>query len=160
MNPGPGVGGHCIAVDPWFIVSAAPEQARLVRAAREINDGKPGHVVEQVVSRATRMLEPTIAALGLAFKANVDDTRQSPAVEIVGALSDALPASDILAVEPNIRQLPIALAARDNVSLVGLSEAIERADIVLVLVDHTPFLAVKRTALEGKVVFDTRGLWH
>lgn len=160
LKPGPGVGGHCIAVDPWFIVSAAPDEARLIRTAREINDGKPRHVVDQVIKRANRMLEPTIVALGLAFKADVDDLRQSPAVEIVADLADKLPDVRILAVEPNVRQLPAALAARDNVTLSGLSDAIDCADVVLVLVDHKQFKAVKRIALEGKVVFDTRGLWH
>jgi UDP-N-acetyl-D-mannosaminuronic acid dehydrogenase len=160
LKPGPGVGGHCIAVDPWFIVSAAPEEARMIRAAREINDAKPHHVVEQVVSRARRMVEPTIATLGLAFKANVDDLRESPAVEIVELLADMLPSVEILAVEPNVRQLPSTLAERGNITLSGLAHAIDVADIVLLLVDHAPFQGVKRAALEGKVVFDTRGLWR
>jgi len=160
LNPGPGVGGHCVAVDPWFIVSAAPNEARLIRAAREINDGKPHHVVGQVVGRAKRMVEPTIATLGLAFKANVDDLRQSPAVGIVAELADKLPGIQILAVEPNVRELPAGLAARDNVALSGLTRAVECADIVLVLVDHASFRGVKRASLEGKVVFDTRGLWR
>jgi UDP-N-acetyl-D-mannosaminuronic acid dehydrogenase len=160
LNPGPGVGGHCIAVDPWFIFAAAPEEAQLIRTAREINDAKPRHVVERVVKRAQRMIEPTIVALGLAFKANVDDLRESPAVDIVGDLADRLPDIRILAVEPNVRQLPSSLLVRENVSLSGLGHAIEAADIVLVLVDHTPFRAVKRTSLEGKVVFDTCGLWR
>ena len=160
LRPGPGVGGHCIAVDPWFIVSAAPEEARLIRAAREINDAKPRHVLAQVVSRARRMVEPTIATLGLAFKANVDDLRESPALEIVESLADLLPEVSILAVEPNVRRLPPSLAKRGNVTLGGLAQAIESADIVLLLVDHAPFRAVKRASLEGKVVFDTRGLWR
>lgn len=160
LNPGPGVGGHCIAVDPWFIVAAAPDQARMIRTAREINDGKPAHVVEQVVRRARRMVEPKIATLGLAFKANVDDLRESPAVEIVGAIADQLPEVQILTVEPHVKTLPDQLGARDNVTLVGLTQAVDEADIIVVLVDHTRFKSIKRRALEGKVVFDTRGLWH
>ncbi len=160
LRPGPGVGGHCIAVDPWFIISAAPEQAKLIRTARNINDAKPRHIVEQVVRRANRMVEPTITTLGLAFKANVDDLRESPAVAIVGELADQLPDVPILAVEPHARRLPDALAARRNVTLSGLTQAVDRADIVIVLVDHTPFRAVKRSTLEGKVVYDTRGLWR
>src|SRR5664280_551230 len=122
LKPGPGVGGHCIAVDPWFIVSAAPDVARLIRTAREINDNKPRHVVEQVLRRARRMIEPKIAALGLAFKANVDDLRKSPAVDIVGNLADRLPHVEILAAEraePNVRELPSSLLARDNITLSG-----------------------------------------
>jgi UDP-N-acetyl-D-mannosaminuronic acid dehydrogenase len=160
LSPGPGVGGHCIAVDPWFIVSTAPEVATLIRTAREINDGKPGHVVSQVVDRAKRMVEPTIAAIGLAFKANVDDLRESPAVQIVGELADALPDVSVLTVEPYVTELPKVLAARNNVQLVGLAAALEVADIVVVLVGHTAFSAVKRSALQGKVVFDTIGLWR
>lgn len=160
LSPGPGVGGHCIAVDPWFLVASAPEEARLIRTAREINDAKPSHVIDQVVKRARRMIEPRIAALGLAFKANVDDLRESPAVQIVGKLAHNLPGVEIMAVEPNVRRLPPSLAAHNNVRLSGLTQAIDLADLVVVLVDHTPFRAVKRTSLEGKVVFDTRGLWH
>ena len=160
LNPGPGVGGHCIAVDPWFIVAAAPQEARLIRTAREINDSKPGHVVSQVVARASRMIDPKIAALGLAFKANVDDLRESPAVDVVLGLADRLPEVEILAVEPNVRQLPEQVAAHANVTLSGLTDAIDSADIVLLLVDHNQFRSVKRSALEGKVVFDTRGVWH
>lgn len=160
LNPGPGVGGHCIAVDPWFIVSTAPEAATLIRTAREINDAKPHQVVERVVDRAKRMVEPTIAAIGLAFKANVDDLRESPAVQIVGELADALPDVSVLAVEPFTTELPKVLADRSNVQLVGLGKALEVADIVVVLVGHSAFTAVKRSALEGKVVFDTIGLWR
>ncbi len=104
LNPGPGVGGHCIAIDPWFIVSAAPEEARLIRTAREVNDAKPDIVVSQVIARVQRMVEPTIAALGLAFKADVDDLRASPAVDIVAALADTLEGIPILAVEPNVKK--------------------------------------------------------
>ena len=160
LKPGPGVGGHCIAVDPWFIVAAAPEEARMIRAAREINDAKPHRVVGQVVARAERMVNPTVACLGLAFKANVDDLRQSPAVEITALLADQLPDVKILVVEPHISVLPAALQDKGNVSLEGMAEAVEQADILLVLVDHRAFKSVKRTALDGKVVFDTRGIWR
>ena len=79
LQPGPGVGGHCIAVDPWFIVAADPENSVLIRTAREVNDGKPGYVVEQVRKAASDIDRPVIACLGLAFKANIDDVRESPA---------------------------------------------------------------------------------
>jgi UDP-N-acetyl-D-mannosaminuronic acid dehydrogenase len=160
LRPGPGVGGHCIAVDPWFLISAAPDQSKLIRSAREINDQKPKHVVDQVVTRAERIVDPVIAALGLAFKADVDDLRESPAAQIVGDLAKRLPHAPILAVEPNVTELPPSLDAFDTVQLTGCSDAIARADIVLILVDHTPFRTIKRVALEGKSVYDTRGLFR
>jgi UDP-N-acetyl-D-mannosaminuronic acid dehydrogenase len=160
LSPGPGVGGHCIAVDPWFIVSSAPDEARLIRAAREVNDGKPDHVVAQAVEYARELPAPTIAALGLSYKADIDDLRESPALEIVARLADALPAASVIAVEPNITALPASLGARDNITLGSLPAAVAAADIVLVLVDHTPFASLERSLLAGKAVIDTRGLWR
>jgi len=108
LQPGPGVGGHCIAVDPWFIVDAAPAEARLLRTAREVNDSKPHHVVAQV--RAAAGPGAVVACLGLAFKANIDDLRESPAVEIAAHLADA--GLKVLAVEPHVATLPKALQGR------------------------------------------------
>lgn len=162
LQPGPGVGGHCIAVDPWFIVSSAPEEARLIRTAREVNDAKPGLVVDRVVAKAQRLREPRIAALGLAFKPDIDDLRESPARSIVGRLADALPEARIAAVEPHIEELPAELAARENVTLEPLAEAVRDADIVVLLVDHSQFKAADRRKLRlrEKVVIDTRGAWR
>ena len=87
LSPGPGVGGHCIPVDPWFIVAAAPELSPLIRTAREVNDRRPHHVAEQVIEKAQRFRKPTVACLGLTFKANVDDIRESPAIEVVGLIA-------------------------------------------------------------------------
>jgi len=160
LSPGPGVGGHCIAVDPWFIVGAAPEAAKLIRMAREINDARPHHVVAQVVERAHRLVDPVIACLGLTFKANVDDVRESPALLIVEELSSALPNARILAVEPNVDHLPPTLASRANVEAARTQAAIDEADIVVLLVDHTEFCGIRRNLLQGKIIFDTRGIWH
>jgi UDP-N-acetyl-D-mannosaminuronic acid dehydrogenase len=160
LSPGPGVGGHCIAVDPWFIIGAAPEATKLIRTAREVNDAKPHQVVAQVVERAGRINNPIIACLGLAFKANIDDLRESPALEIVCELSSILPDARILAVEPNVKQLPETLRCRPNVEVAETSLAIEKADIVLLLVDHTDFRNVRHSALQGKIIFDTRGIWR
>src|SRR5690606_33181732 len=91
LSPGPGVGGHCIPVDPWFIVAAAPQLTPLVRTAREVNDRRPHRVAEQVVAKAKRFRSPSIACLGLTFKANVDDIRESPAIEVVERIARALP---------------------------------------------------------------------
>src|SRR5699024_6006541 len=106
LQPGPGVGGHCIAVDPWFIVSAAPEASRMIRSAREINDAKPQYVLDQVLPRARRYKEPRIAVLGLAFKPDIDDLRESPAMLIANRLAGLVPEGDIMAVEPHIEELP------------------------------------------------------
>jgi UDP-N-acetyl-D-mannosaminuronic acid dehydrogenase len=160
LQPGPGVGGHCIAVDPWFIVDAAPEVARLIRTAREVNDSKPHHVIAQVRVRAARFKQPVIACLGLAFKADVDDLRESPAVEIVEHLATGK-VGRLLVVEPHVRTLPAALAKLgDAVVLVPIEVALAQADIVLLLVNHKAFAAVDRALLAEKVVIDTRGLWR
>jgi UDP-N-acetyl-D-mannosaminuronic acid dehydrogenase len=159
LQPGPGVGGHCIAVDPWFIVAAAPDHSPLVRTAREVNDAKPDFVIDKLLPQATRINGVQIAALGLAFKPNIDDLRESPARRIVGRLSEALPEANIMAVEPNIDTLPAELEARENVSLTGLHEAVRAADIVLLLVDHLEFSRLDASLLAQKIVHDTRGVW-
>jgi UDP-N-acetyl-D-mannosaminuronic acid dehydrogenase len=159
LRPGPGVGGHCIPVDPWFIVHQAPAEARLIRTAREVNDAKPLHVVGKVRERARRFSRPAIACLGLSFKADVDDFRESPALEIVRRLAEER-TGELLVVEPHLDRLPAALSDVAGVRLLGLDEAIDRADIVLLLVDHRPFGDVDRDLLNEKVVIDTRGLWR
>ncbi|WP_299302538.1 UDP-N-acetyl-D-mannosamine dehydrogenase [uncultured Brachybacterium sp.] len=160
LQPGPGVGGHCIAVDPWFIVSAEREHSNLIRTAREVNDSKPELVIEKVLEKADRFKNPTVAALGIAFKANIDDLRESPSRNIAGALAEKLTDGTVLVVEPNVDELPAELAAKDNVELTELSSALERADIVLLMVDHTPFKEVDRDLLKEKIVIDTKGLWR
>jgi len=160
LSPGPGVGGHCIAVDPWFIVGAAPELTRLIRTAREVNDHKPHHVASQVVAKSARFRDPTIVCLGLAFKANIDDMRESPAVEIVQDIATALPDVEIQVCEPYAHDLPSKLSGLANVTLKPVETAVDDADIVVLLVDHDQFRAVNRSRLAGKVVYDTRGIWH
>ncbi|NDR52811.1 UDP-N-acetyl-D-mannosamine dehydrogenase [Actinomyces sp. 565] len=160
LQPGPGVGGHCIAVDPWFIVSAAPDEARLIHAARDVNDSKPRHVVGRVREAVAGLESPTIAALGLAFKADVDDLRESPALSVTRELAALLPEARILAAEPNITELPASLAAAGNISLADYREAIAAANVVVLLVDHKEFKALDRSLLDGKRVIDTRGAWR
>lgn len=162
LQPGPGVGGHCIAVDPWFIVSSVPEEARLIRTAREVNDAKPERVIARVKEKAARFKAPRIAALGLAFKPDIDDLRESPALRIVERLADELPEAEIAAVEPHVDDLPRSLAGRDNVALVTFEKGVESADIVLLLVDHERFKKADRRKLrlKEKVVIDTRGAWR
>jgi len=159
LQPGPGVGGHCIAVDPWFIVAAAPEEARLIRTAREVNGGKPHRIVAWVRAAAAALKEPVIACLGLAFKADIDDLRESPAMEITTELARS-GVGTILAVEPHVRELPRELAALANVRFAPAEEAVRRADIVVLLVNHRQFAAIDRKLLKDKVVVDTRGFWR
>jgi len=159
LNPGPGVGGHCIAVDPWFIVSSAPEEARLIKAAREVTDAKPGHVVEKVLLASARSGAAVIACFGLAFKANIDDLRESPAVEVVSQLAKAIDGR-ILVVEPHIDELPEVLAGNTNIDLVDLHTALAQAEVVVLLVDHDEFKELGTANLIGKSVIDTRGIWR
>lgn len=159
LQPGPGVGGHCIAVDPWFIVDADPEQSRLIRTAREVNDGKPEWVIGKVEQAVTGIESPTIAALGLAFKADIDDLRESPARRIAARLADDFAAGTVLAVEPHIEELPAELANRRNVELADLDDAFKRADVVVVLVDHAAFKERVDDLRDAEVpVVDTRGV--
>lgn len=159
LHPGPGVGGHCIAVDPWFIVAADPANSRLIRTAREVNDSKPEWVVEKVraAAAASTKPRPVIACLGLTYKADIDDLRESPAVAIVERLArEGL--GDLRIVEPYVDALPPMLAGL-GLSLEGFDRAIEAADIVLLLVDHSVFRRVDRRVLAGRRVIDTRGIW-
>ncbi len=158
LQPGPGVGGHCIAVDPWFIVDSAPEQARLIKTAREINDNKPHYVVDKVCAAADRFKSAKIACLGLAFKPDIDDLRESPAVQIVAELQ-AKNVGEILCVEPHIEALPAKLADK-GLKLMDMMSAIKQADIVLLLVNHKAFENPDMKILQQKIVIDTRGQWR
>ncbi|MFK4206303.1 UDP-N-acetyl-D-mannosamine dehydrogenase [Acinetobacter junii] len=159
LQPGPGVGGHCIAVDPWFIVAKTPEQARLIRTAREVNDAKPEWVIDQVKIKIADFLQAnpnktiqdvTIACYGLAFKPDIDDLRESPALEITKKLAEQ--GLNILAIEPNIHELPAELPS--NIKLIALEEH-KQADIHLILVDHRQF---KDMNFSFSYVVDTKGI--
>jgi len=165
LQPGPGVGGHCIAVDPWFIVSSAPDEARLIRTSREVNDGKPKWVLNKVRTAIGEYLQThpnftakdvAIACLGLAFKPDIDDLRESPAVAIAKQLAATHP-GQLLAVEPNIEALPASL--KESFHLCTIEEAQSKADIFVLLVDHKQFKTLPRQQLEPAVVIDTRGVW-
>lgn len=161
LQPGPGVGGHCIAVDPWFIVAADPENARLIRTAREVNDSKPGYVVAAIEEAAEGLEDPAIAALGMAFKANVDDTRESPAVRIIRELAARNPGARISIGSPFPGiALPLELENLANVSVAGTDEALDQADVVALLVDHDAFRDITPEQLAGRRVVDTRGFWR
>lgn len=162
LQPGPGVGGHCIAVDPWFIVSSAPEQARLIRTAREVNDGKPKWVIDQVRAAIGAHLmenpgktaaEVTLSIYGLAFKPDIDDLRESPALEITKALVASHPGS-VLVVEPNISKIDEKFGA--GIVLTDYENALQRGDVHIALVDHTPF---KKATPPSEGIVDTKGIW-
>ncbi len=165
LQPGPGVGGHCIAVDPWFIVSKTPDLARLIRTAREVNDYKPKWVVEQIkIGIAEYLLnnphktskDITIVCFGLAFKPDIDDLRESPAVEVAKEIL-SFHKGRVLAVEPNVNSLPECL--RQGVCLIEAESAVSDADIFVLLVDHKEFKEIPKKALSKKLIIDTRGLW-
>jgi len=151
LQPGPGVGGHCIAVDPWFIVDAAPEEARLIRTAREVNDHKAEHVRATVAEAARAMPGAPITCFGLAFKADVGDLRESPALAITRLLAEDFPRR-VAAVEPHVAAVP-------GLELLGLEAALERPGIFVLLVDHAVFRGVAPSRLAGRHVIDTRGIW-
>ncbi len=152
LSPGPGVGGHCLAVDPWFIVELAPKSSNLIRTAREVNEAKPHWVVDRVRRKAERFKNPKIACLGLAYKPDVDDLRESPAVEITEQLVKA-GIGDVWAVEPFISE-------HSEIPLRDLQSGVEEADIVLLLVGHRQFKRMPHQWLREKVVFDICGLFH
>ena len=150
MQPGPGVGGHCIAVDPWFIVARSPDQAKLIRAAREVNDAKPHWVIDKVKVSADKFKNPVIGCLGLAFKADVDDLRESPALDIVKEIRKQ-GIGEVVVAEPNVTE-------HKEFELLPYQEVIKRSDIVLLLVDHKPFKSLKAADLKEKILIDTRGV--
>jgi UDP-N-acetyl-D-mannosaminuronic acid dehydrogenase len=158
LKPGPGVGGHCIAVDPWFIVDSAPHEARLVRTAREINDGK----TEYVLARARALIDAhpdrAVACLGLTFKANVDDLRESPALEIAHRLAEVY-GERVGIVEPFVDELPQDFQ-RYGAQQIELEDALEESRTLIVLVDHDAFRKIGRERLNGTAVYDTRGIWR
>jgi UDP-N-acetyl-D-mannosaminuronic acid dehydrogenase len=158
LQPGPGVGGHCIAVDPWFLVHADPEKARLIRTAREVNLDKTRHVVARAEALIAANPAARIACLGLAFKPNIDDFRESPAVEVALQLAQRY-GERVDVVEPFASALPPALA-ECGARLTSLDAALSACDIVLMLVDHDAFKAVDPQCLEDKQIYDTRGIWH
>ena len=159
LEPGCGVGGHCIAVDPWFIVNKTPEEARLIRTAREVNDGKPHFVLSKIRQALVELPKPaTIACFGLAFKPDIEDLRESPAIEIVETLGQER-CGKILVVEPHISKLPVKLASWGAL-LTDTASAIRDANILVFLVDHVEFRALRKESLGGKPVIDPRGIWR
>lgn len=165
LQPGPGVGGHCIAVDPWFIVSETPEEARLIRTAREVNDGKPQWVVDKVNEAVGKFLsanpdktakDVTLACFGLAFKPDIDDLRESPALQIAEDILAHHPGT-VLLVEPNIEEPPKGKLA--GAIMVDQKIALDTSDVIVLLVDHKPFKAIPASLVTTDYLVDSRGVW-
>ncbi|MGD9664358.1 MAG: UDP-N-acetyl-D-mannosamine dehydrogenase [Novosphingobium sp.] len=157
LQPGPGVGGHCIAVDPWFIVHGAPEHSPLIRTARGVNDGKIHHVIARAAQVVDANPQARVACLGLAFKANIDDFRESPA-RLVSATLARRYGERVHVVEPYAAELPIEFTDT-GAQLIDIDTALETCDILIVLVDHDIFKVVPLAERADKVVYDTRGIW-
>lgn len=164
LQPGAGVGGHCIAVDPWFIVDTCPDEARIIRTAREVNDHKPEWVLEKVKAAIVdtlvqkpgkTMAEVKVACLGLAFKPDIDDLRESPAIEITQHIAQL--GCQVLAVEPNIEILPGKLSSA-NVRLISLEDGLFNADVVCILVKHEVFIQKKNLIFSHQIKIDAVGL--
>jgi UDP-N-acetyl-D-mannosaminuronic acid dehydrogenase len=157
LRPGPGVGGHCIAVDPWFIVHSAPDIARVIRTAREVNDSKAVYTVNRCIELIDSRSNADVACLGLAFKANIDDLRESPALEVAHKLAERY-GSRVKIVEPNIEELPHELAEA-GAELIDLETALESCGLLVLLVDHDEFKLVSAQERSAAYVYDTRGTW-
>ncbi|WP_028870330.1 UDP-N-acetyl-D-mannosamine dehydrogenase [Psychromonas arctica] len=160
LQPGPGVGGHCIAVDPWFIVSKTPEEAQLIHTARKVNDAKPTWVINKVKLAVADFLQQnsnktvkdiTIACYGVAFKADIDDLRESPALNIADSIGK-MHSGSVLVVEPNVHEF-----IRGGLQLSSLDEALDTADIHILLVDHSQF---KDIIPSSGLIIDTKGIWR
>jgi UDP-N-acetyl-D-mannosaminuronic acid dehydrogenase len=157
LQPGAGVGGHCIAVDPWFIVSTAPEESRIIRAAREINDSKPHWVAHQIIQHAGRFKHPVVGCFGATYKPDVEDLRESPSLEVIKLVAAE---SDIRVVvcDPMIKGLPEELASINRVSFASIDETCNQADIAALLVGHRQFRKMNSNRFLNKIVVDAIGL--
>lgn len=153
-QPGPGVGGHCIPVDPWFVIEAAPELTKLIRTARDVNDGQPAQVVRLMEEALEGIAKPRIAFLGLAYKGNVDDVRDSPSFDILRLLKERWPEADIRINDPYVD------AAKYGT--VPLDVALNGADVTLIVTDHRQYKSLDARSAKAKmarrVIVDTRGM--
>tara|TARA_E500000331_G_scaffold355446_1_gene410947 strand:+ start:31683 stop:32990 length:1308 start_codon:yes stop_codon:yes gene_type:complete len=157
LKPGPGVGGHCIAVDPWFIVDSAPDETPLIRASRFVNDNKPTWIVQKILNTIDE--NATLACLGLTYKSDIDDLRESPSMAVIEELAKCHKGQILLA-DPNIESLPDSLRKILNIKFCDFEEAISRSEVIILLTDHREFIEINKSILSNKTVFDTRGIWR
>jgi UDP-N-acetyl-D-mannosaminuronic acid dehydrogenase len=158
LRPGPGVGGHCIAVDPWFIIDSAPDLARVMRTSRDVNNDKTHRIIAQAEALIDDHPYANVACCGLTFKANIDDLRESPAMEVASHLV-AKYGSRIKIVEPNLRR-PLRELADLGAEFMDIDEAIHACEIAILLVDHDEFKLVPLAERRHLDVIDTRGVWQ
>jgi UDP-N-acetyl-D-mannosaminuronic acid dehydrogenase len=156
LRPGAGVGGHCIAVDPWFIVASAPGRARLIRMAREVNDAKPHDVVAQVVAALEGRPGLKVACMGLTYKPDVDDFRESPSLDIASMLSRRF-TGRVMCCDPFAEALADAEARERGIAFVDIGQALQEADVIVMLVAHSTFRAYPKPL--GKTIIDPVGFW-
>ena len=154
LTPGPGVGGHCISVDPWFLVHADPDNTPLIKTARIVNDRKPHYVIDYVARLASEFAHPKIGCLGITYKADVDDLRESPALDIVRGLAERN-VGELLVCDPCVSEKQFS-----EFKLLDLNDVLEQANILVLLTDHRPFCKIPRRILQEKVIVDTRGTWR
>lgn len=159
LKPGPGVGGHCIAIDPWFLWNSAPHLAALIETARKTNDRKMDYVANQVEQNAAEFKDPIVACFGLTYKADVEDIRESPAIQIVEKLAQAN-VGQILVVDPYIKELPARLQHYPQVNLTQINTALTEANIIVGLVGHQEFLQLDHSRFSHKIVIDSCGIWR
>ena len=158
LSPGPGVGGHCIPIDPWFIADTSPHLTPLVQAARQVNDGMPKVIADRVITECECLDNPVVVCLGLAYKSDVADLRESPAIAVIEHLQRSL-RGRILVVEPFISTLPDEIADNGAIKLVNLDDGLAAADVVVLLTDHSVFADISPESLASKAVIDSRGMW-
>lgn len=159
LSPGPGVGGHCIAVDPWFIADSVPGKARLIKQARVVNDSKPYYIIDKINQIVGDNKLSKIACFGITFKPNIDDVRESPAIEIVQQLA-ANKTIHISVVEPNLDKLPSSLSDLKNVAKVSVDEALVTSQMLVLLVDHDAFIHLDLSKFTGHYILDTKSIWQ
>ncbi len=157
-TPGIGVGGHCIPIDPWFIAHVSPEKSNLIRTARQVNDARPHLLAERILAAHQQSPDAAIAFFGLAYKSDVDDVRESPAIEVVHFVAQSILAP-LYVVEPYVSELPDELRAFPHVSLTSAEDALDRAQIIVGLVNHTPFRSLDAAKFADKLVFDEVRIW-
>lgn len=158
-QPGIGVGGHCIPIDPWFLIEAAPDVTPLLKTARKINDSRPHQVTDRVLEFLNSKEDAKLAIFGLAFKPNVDDMRESPAIEVAELVAKSLPNMEILVVEPFTSSIPRALSGYSNLKLVSQEEALSEANVAVCLVPHDQFKALRGNFPAGVDTLDFNGIW-
>jgi UDP-N-acetyl-D-mannosaminuronic acid dehydrogenase len=160
LNPGPGVGGHCIAVDPWFIVDSCPQEAQIIKMARDINDSMPHFMASKIINIYKKFAISKIAVFGISYKPNVDDFRESPALKILEILINHFSIDNILLVEPYLTNTECLPQKLNNIKLVNIEDAFNQAELLVMLVDHDFFLQVPSHKFKGKYIIDSRGCWN